>query len=412
MNSFGFFSLLAGGLQLTIPSYGLRLIRRFGTARVGWFLVIAFFSLAIMHIVRPAGVEVDSFPTQAFYAMASVLLLVGLGHLETLWSRDKETRTHQNQLQRRWIKQSEERSTELARTNQELADELSRLKQETQALVDSEAQFKSLFAEHPQPMWIFDLRSMRFLAVNKEALRQFGFDQQEFMNLNVPDLLAPDCADAFLKEAVRPCTRAEHRGTWRQRRKDRSIFELEILAMDLKYESYPARWIIGRDTIQRVEEEAASLEARKLDAMARLAGGIGHHFNNALTIVDGKANLLLKTSIDPAIEQPLKEISAAANRLAGMTRQLLAVGRQHPMTRESIDVKAMFQSLYPMLRRLVGTNVTLRNLCGSALPPVWGDARLIEQMLVHLVVNARQAMAGSGTLTISAANIRTPAPGA
>jgi PAS domain S-box-containing protein len=406
MNGFGIFSLLAGGLQITIPSYGLRLVRRFGTARVGWFLVIAFLSLALMHVVRPGGADSDGFATQILYAMGSVLLLVGFGHLETLWSRDSQTRDHQNKLQRQWLLQSEERSAVLARTNQEMADEISRLEQAAQALMDSEAQFRVLFTEHPQPMWIFDLRSMRFLTVNKEALRQFGFNLQEFMNLNVPDVFAPDCAGAFLKDAARPCSRAENRGTWRQRRKDGSIFELEILGMDLKYENYPARWIIGRDTVRIVEEQVAAFEAKKLDAMACLAGGIGHHFNNALTIVDGKANLLLKNPLDPAIEQPLKEISAAANRMAGMTRQLLAVGRQHPMTREAIDVKTMFQTLYPMLRRLVGANVALRNLCGSALPPVWGDSRLIEQMLVHLVLNARRAMAGSGTLTISASNVR------
>lgn len=406
MNGFGIFSLLAGGLQLTIPSYGLRLVRRFGAARVGWFLVIAFMSLALMHIVRPAIAENDTFATQALYAVGSVLLLVGLGHLETLCSHDNEARTHQEKLRRQWSRQSEERNALLAETNQQLADEVKRLGRETQALVESEAQFRTLFEDHPEPMWIFDLRSMRFLAVNKEALRRFGFTQQEFMNLNVPDLFAPDCAGAFLKDAARPCSRAEVRGTWRQRRKDRTHFELEILALDFKYENYPARWIIGRDVVERGKEEASALELKKLDALARLAGGIAHHFNNALTIVDGKTGLILKKPVEPAIEQPLKDISAASTRMAGMTRQLMAVGRRHPMTRETIDVKALFQTMYPMFRRLAGPNVALRNLCGSALPPIWGDPRLIEQMLVQLVLNARQAMAGSGTLTISASNIR------
>src|SRR5262249_6582641 len=155
-------------LQLIVPSYGLRLVRRFGAPRVGWFLVAAFASLAALHLVEPlkpvhagsgSGLRLD-----LVFALASGLLLIGMSHLETLLSERQEAKREEQRLSRQVQKQLEERTAELTNANRELTQEIARREQREKAFRESEAQYRFLFAENPQPMWIFDLRTFRFFA--------------------------------------------------------------------------------------------------------------------------------------------------------------------------------------------------------------------------------------------------------
>jgi PAS domain S-box-containing protein len=163
---------------------------------------------------------------------------------------------------------------------------------------------------------------------------------------------------------------------------------------------------IGRDVTERVQLEQQLRQAQKMEAVGRLAGGIAHDFNNILTAITGYADLLLEDlgATDPR-RQDADEIHKAADRAAGLTRQLLAFSRQQILQPTVIEVNALVSDLEKMLRRLLGEDVEL----GTRLAPTTGrvkaDPGQLEQVIMNLAVNARDAMPNGGKLTLETANV-------
>ncbi len=250
--SCGDFGVAAGALQLFVPSYGLRLVRRFGTKRIGWFMVTAFVSLAALHLLEPTmkpgngGISPDLL-LNLVYGIGSVLLLVGMGHIETFFSQFDRARSNEESLSSHWQAQVQKETVGLARENEALQHELARHKQAEAALRESDAQYRFAFTESPQPMWVLDLRECRFIAVNKAALRHYGFTPEEFMRLAPQDLLPPEQVEAFKKNMSLSCTRAESRAQWKHYRKDHAIIDVEVAARDFSYSGAPARLMVIND---------------------------------------------------------------------------------------------------------------------------------------------------------------------
>jgi two-component system cell cycle sensor histidine kinase/response regulator CckA len=407
MIRFGVLSLIVSGLQLIVPPYALRLLRRYGAQRVGWFLVTAFMTLAMMHLLEPVrplsgATSASSVGLQTLAAIGSVLLLIGMSHLETLFTERGRVKNQEESLRGTW----ESRVQEKTKACQDLAQELTRQQESEAAIIESEAQYRLLFTENPQPMLIYDLRTLRFLAANKAALQQYGFSAQEFTALTAKDLLPDETAGAFLKQATQPCSRAEYKGLWRHRRKDRTLLDVEITAQDMKYAGYPARLMLAHDISERRRREMAARESVRMDTFKQLAGGAAHHFNNLLAVIDGYANLLVPKQADPQSAEHLKHICAAANRAAAITRQLSAAAGRQLIQTEVMNLNGVILNLSPMLRRLIGPTIVMQNSSYSSLPAILADPRVVEHILVNLVLNARDAMPRGGTVTISTATIR------
>ena len=144
------------------------------------------------------------------------------------------------------------------------------------------------------------------------------------------------------------------------------------------------------------------LQAQKMDAVGRLAGGIAHDFNNLLTVIAGNA-ASLADAIDPASEsgEDLREIELAAERATALTRQLLSFGRPKVLTHRVFDANHVIQGLAGLLRRVLGEDVEVALDLDPELWPVEGDPGQLEQVLLNLAVNARDAMPGGGTLRIA-----------
>jgi two-component system, cell cycle sensor histidine kinase and response regulator CckA len=147
-------------------------------------------------------------------------------------------------------------------------------------------------------------------------------------------------------------------------------------------------------------------QAQKMEAIGQLAGGIAHDFNNMLTAVLGNANLLLD-EIDAGSPHraDIEEIIKAAERAAALTRQLLAFGRKQMMQPVPVDLNASVQDLTQMLRRVIGEHIELVTVSAARLSPVRADPTQIEQVIMNLVVNARDAMPAGGRLSIETANV-------
>jgi two-component system cell cycle sensor histidine kinase/response regulator CckA len=158
---------------------------------------------------------------------------------------------------------------------------------------------------------------------------------------------------------------------------------------------------ISLDTTERVLMESRNRQAQKMDAVGQLASGVAHDFNNLLTVILGFAEFLTEDdNITDRNRRDVGEIIKAARRASGLTRQLLAFSRQQVLETVPVDVNRLITDMTGMLGRLIGEHIEIILDLGSRLPPALSDRGQLEQVLMNLLVNARDAMPGGGTVTI------------
>lgn len=156
------------------------------------------------------------------------------------------------------------------------------------------------------------------------------------------------------------------------------------------------------DITDRLSLEAQLRQSQKMESVGQLAAGVAHDFNNMLTIIQGHAGMLMsRPNLAASLFDSAQAIYFASERAASLTRQLLMFSRKNVMQRKLLDLREVVGNMTKMLKRLLGETVTLEFLPPPELPPVHGDAGMMEQVLMNLVVNARDAMPKGGTLTIT-----------
>jgi two-component system, cell cycle sensor histidine kinase and response regulator CckA len=268
-----------------------------------------------------------------------------------------------------------------------------------------DAKFRLFIQDNPQPMWVFDRETLRFLEVNQAAVELYGYSREEFLNMRVPDVRPEDEVRRLL-EALKHPAATRHPLEWRQRRKDGRVMDVEVTTHEIAFGGRQAVLAIVIDVTARKQLEAQLLQAQKMEAVGMLAGGIAHDFNNLLTIITGYSQLLLGSLPESdrnrtAVEQIIK----AGERAAALTRQLLAFSRRQTLQSKVLDLNVLVGSLAVMLRRLIGEDIDLRLQLGKELGQVNADPSQIEQVIMNLAVNSRDAMPKGGTLTLETRNV-------
>ncbi|MCC6408819.1 MAG: response regulator [Planctomycetes bacterium] len=187
-------------------------------------------------------------------------------------------------------------------------------------------------------------------------------------------------------------------------RKSRDELELRVVARTA--ELVQANERLQRERIEREQAEGRLRQVDKLEAIGRLAGGIAHDFNNLLTVIDGYAELARNTlgGDDPS-RACVDEIHAACGRAKSLTKQLLAFSRQQVVSPAVVDLNALIANLVVMLRRLIGADVELVLENGHPLERVLADPSQLEQVLVNLIVNARDALPKGGRIVVATRNL-------
>ena len=385
-----------------------------------------------------------------------------------------------------------------------------------------DSSYRLLFDRNPQPMWVFDLESLAFLAVNQAALEQYGYSRDEFLRMTIKDIRPTEDISALVEDILHRGSGIEKAGRWRHRRKDGANIDVEITSQSIEWAGRPARLVLANDitNLKRAEEKferafnanpepmtiarlsdgryidlndsflritgyqreevisRTSLEikiwkgqedrdkfleilrnqgsvrdhettfltksgewrtgmisaeiiemdgqdcviaivkdstdqkalekqlrqSQKMEAVGQLSGGIAHDFNNLLSVIIGYSELI-EGSLppnDPARKMS-EQVKKAGESAASLTRQLLAFSRQQVLELRILDLNAVVRNVEKMLRRLIGEDIDFSTALEQALANVKADQGQIEQVLINLAVNARDAMPRGGKLRIETA---------
>ena len=269
--------------------------------------------------------------------------------------------------------------------------------------------FRALVDRTTDGIEVIDVETGRFLDVNEKACIAHGYTREEYLRLSVPEV-DPVVATRPWGELIQERRLSESTIFESQhRRKDGSIFPVEV---NLNFIQLDREYLVAnvRDVTERKRLEEQLRQSQKMEAIGRLAGGVAHDFNNMLTVINGFAELLLAdlSATDPR-RDPLDAILDAGERAAGLTNQLLAFSRKAIIEPKYLDLNQAVESAIRMLRRLIGADVRFVTNMDSNLAMVKIDPVQLEQLILNLAVNARDAMPQGGLLTISTTNVPMPA---
>ncbi|HEX4627818.1 MAG TPA: PAS domain S-box protein [Gemmatimonadales bacterium] len=265
----------------------------------------------------------------------------------------------------------------------------------------SERKYRLLFATSPEAMLVYDHETLRILAVNEAATTRYGYTEPEFLALTIRDIRPPEDLGRLEDELQdRPDTGAVRTGI-RHRTKDGRVLEVDLVARPIEFAGRQARLVLARDVTAQRQLEDQLRQSQKMEAVGQLAGGIAHDFNNLLTAILGSAHLLLHaTPAEDPRHEDVVEIKNAGLRAAELTRQLLAFSRRQVLAPKVLELNAVVATMYRMLRRLLGEDIELATTLDPGAGAVNADPGQLEQVLLNLAVNARDAMPTGGRLTV------------
>jgi PAS domain S-box-containing protein len=420
---------------------------------------------------------------------------------------------------------------QLDHTVQALRLQTDELTRSQQVLRESEERYRLLFEHNPNPMWVYDLQTLAFLAVNNAAIQHYGYSCDEFLSMTIKDIRPPEDIPALLEQVQQVSDGYGACGVWRHRKKNGTIIDVEITSHTVTFDRRTAALVLPRDITDRKRAEEAILaseqrfqvfmnnspavafmkdedgrylyvnepfarcfgrpqaewigkrdidlwpeevatclrendlavmagehvveleevvptpdgkphywlvfkfpfrdcsgnevlagialdttdrkrlegqlrQAQKMEAIGQLAGGVAHDFNNLLTVISGYSELLQHhLSADDTLRRQAEQIKIAGDRATALTRQLLAFSRQQVLRPVVLDVNVIVANLLQMLPRLIGEHIELKTALDPRPTFVKTDPGQLEQVLLNLAINARDAMPDGGTLTIETSNV-------
>ncbi|MGE5645155.1 MAG: PAS domain S-box protein [Acidobacteriota bacterium] len=273
-------------------------------------------------------------------------------------------------------------------------------------LEETNAKLEAVIETSPVAVIAVDLEG-RVTGWNAAAERMFGWSAGEAVGGLIPTVPVEERAE-FLESLALSSTGVTLSGAERRRlRKDGSTVDVSVWTAPLRNQRGEVTGVLGivADLTQRKALEEQFRHAQKMEAVGRLAGGIAHDFNNILTVITGYGQMLLDQAADEPTRTGMEEILKAAEHASALTGQLLVFSRRHVANQKTIHLGKVIARLERMLRRIIGEDIELITIVPEDLGHVRADASQIEQVVMNLAVNARDAMPGGGRLTLELANV-------
>jgi PAS domain S-box-containing protein len=292
--------------------------------------------------------------------------------------------------------------------------ELAERKRAEEILRVSEHRFRSLIENSSDAIALFNVDGA-ILYASPSTPQVLGYAPDAFVRFNALELIHPD-DHKFVIERLKVALKEPHARVGvhaRGRHKDGTWRWLEGTFTNLLEEPGVGAFVYNyRDITERKQAEEALRESeeqlrlsQKMEAVGRLAGGIAHDFNNLLTVINGYGDLLLRKLGDDQLRRKAQEIKKAGERASSLTRQLLAFSRKQVLQPKVLDLNAVVTNVAQMLQRLIGEDLQLVLSLNAALRQVKADPGQLEQVLMNLVVNARDAMPTGGKVIVETANV-------
>jgi len=294
-----------------------------------------------------------------------------------------------------------------------IAEDITGYREAEEALRRGEEQFRTLVESMDDIVFTLD-REQRHIGLFGQWLEKYGLRPEQFLGKTVREVLGDKLAPVHEVAIGRALAGERAVYEWSIDSPQGTIWIQTSLSPIRDSDGKITGVVgVGRDVTERKQAEEALRQSeeqlrqsQKMEAIGRLAGGVAHDFNNMLTVINGYSDLLISrlAPLDP-IRKDVEEIRRAGERASHLTRQLLAFSRRHAFQPEVLNLNAVITNMDKMLRRLIGEDIDLVIFTDPGLGRIKADPGQIEQVIMNLVVNARDAMPDGGKLTIETTNV-------
>lgn len=381
----------------------------------GWMIYVgipASIALAAANVQFQRDLAISAVTALVLLSLVVLITLRAVRPIESL-TADALALTAGDESRRSTIIQDDEIG-DLARAFNTMADAA---EQRRHALLDSEARYRLLFDANPLPLLAWSPTTGRLTSVNDAAAAHFGATRRQLTQQPVASLLHPDDAHRFAEQLQAVPAGPTHCGVWRLLHTDGRTMDMELVMAPYRHADGDQVITVAIDTTARRAAERALEESReqlrqsqKMEALGSFAGGIAHDFNNYLSAIIGYGELLeSQMATDDPSRRDVAEVLTAAARAADLTRQILVFSRKQVVEPQLLDPADVVRGVERMLERLMREDIRITSRHDAAGQTVRIDRGHLEQVLVNLAANARDAMPAGGTFSITTSAIEVTA---